>query len=114
MPRQFTLPDLGEGLEEAEIVAWLVNEGDHVVANQPLVSVETDKAVVEIPSPWSGTIARRFGEKGDLIKVGATLVEYSEGAGADTGAIVGEVKLSEPARDVEWQGLACVFDFALH
>jgi pyruvate dehydrogenase E2 component (dihydrolipoamide acetyltransferase) len=64
MPRQFILPDLGEGLEEAEIVAWLVNEGDHVVANQPLVSVETDKAVVEIPSPWSGTIARRFGAKG--------------------------------------------------
>lgn len=101
MPRQFTLPDLGEGLEEAEIVAWLVNEGDHVVANQPLVSVETDKAIVEIPSPWSGTIARRFGAKGDLIKVGAALVEYSEGADADTGTIVGEVRLSEPAREVE-------------
>ena len=106
MPRHFTLPDLGEGLEEAEIVAWLVNEGDHVVANQPLVSVETDKAVVEIPSPWSGTIARRFGAKGDLIKVGAALVEYSEGAGEDTGTIVGEVKLSEPAREVEAPGRA--------
>ena len=104
MPRQFTLPDLGEGLEEAEIVAWLVNEGDHVVANQPLVSVETDKAVVEIPSPWSGTIARRFGAKGELIKVGAALVEYSEGAGADTGAIVGEVQRSEPTREVEVPG----------
>jgi len=104
MPRQFTLPDLGEGLEEAEIVAWLVNEGDHVVANQPLVSVETDKAVVEIPSPWSGTIARRFGAKGDLIKVGAALVEYSEGAAADTGTIVGEVKFSEPTREVEARG----------
>ena len=106
MPRHFTLPDLGEGLEEAEIVAWLVNEGDHVVANQPLVSVETDKAVVEIPSPWSGTIARRFGAKGDLIKVGAALVEYSEGAGEDTGTIVGEVKLSESAREVEAPGRA--------
>ena len=97
MTRQFTLPDLGEGLEEAEIVAWLVNEGDHVVANQPLVSVETDKAVVEIPSPWSGTIARRFGAKGDLVKVGAALVEFSEGTEADTGTIVGEVQRSEPA-----------------
>ena len=106
MPRQFTLPDLGEGLEEAEIVAWLVNEGDHVVANQPLVSVETDKAVVEIPSPWSGTIARRFGAKGDLIKVGAALVEYSEGTSADTGTIVGVVKLNEPAREVEALGRA--------
>jgi len=104
MPRQFTLPDLGEGLEGAEIVAWLVNEGDHVVANQPLVSVETDKAVVEIPSPWSGTIARRFGAKGELIKVGAALVEYSEGAGADTGTIVGEVQRSEPTREVEAPG----------
>ncbi|MFY9897803.1 MAG: biotin/lipoyl-containing protein, partial [Xanthobacteraceae bacterium] len=106
MPRQFTLPDLGEGLGEAEIVAWLVNEGDHVVANQPLVSVETDKAVVEIPSPWSGTIARRFGAKGDLIKVGAALVEFGEGAEADTGTIVGEVQRSEPAREVEAPGRA--------
>ena len=106
MPRQFTLPDLGEGLEGAEIVAWLVNEGDHVVANQPLVSVETDKAVVEIPSPWSGTIARRFGAKGDLIKVGAALVEYSEETDADTGTIVGEVQRNEPAREVEPPGPA--------
>jgi pyruvate dehydrogenase E2 component (dihydrolipoamide acetyltransferase) len=97
MARQFTLPDLGEGLEEAEIVSWLVNEGDHVVANQPLVSVETDKAVVEIPSPWSGTIARRFGAKGDVIKVGAALVEFSEQAGADTGTIVGEVERAKGA-----------------
>ncbi len=102
MARQFTLPDLGEGLEEAEIVGWLVNEGDHVVANQPLVSVETDKAVVEIPSPWSGTIARRFGAKGDVIKVGAALVEFGEQAGADTGTIVGEVERGEgAARQVE-------------
>ena len=54
----FVLPDLGEGLQEAEIVAWHVAEGDHVVADQPLVSVETDKAVVEIPSPRSGRIAQ--------------------------------------------------------
>jgi len=51
--RQFMLPDLGEGLEEAEIVTWHVNEGDHVVTDQPLVSVETDKAVVEVPSQWT-------------------------------------------------------------
>ena len=69
--RQFMLPDLGEGLEEAEIVAWHVNEGDHVVVDQPLVSVETDKAVVEVPSPWSGRIAHLFGGKGDLVKVKA-------------------------------------------
>jgi pyruvate dehydrogenase E2 component (dihydrolipoamide acetyltransferase) len=93
--RQFLLPDLGEGLEEAEIVAWFVNEGDHVVADQPLVSVETDKAVVEVPSPWSGTIARRFGAKGELVKVGAPLVEFGEDGGEDTGTIVGEIDRGE-------------------
>jgi 2-oxoisovalerate dehydrogenase E2 component (dihydrolipoyl transacylase) len=96
--RQFTLPDLGEGLEEAEIVAWHVNEGDHVVVDQPLVSVETDKAVVEVPSPWGGRIARLFGGKGDLVKVGAPLVEFAEGAGEDTGTVVGELGREEKTR----------------
>jgi len=95
--RQFTLPDLGEGLEEAEIVAWYVNEGDHVVTDQPLVSVETDKAVVEIPSPSSGRIAHLFGGKGDIVKVGAPLVEFAEGAGQDAGTIVGELGTGEHA-----------------
>lgn len=98
--RQFALPDLGEGLDEAEIVTWFVNEGDHVIANQPLVSVETDKAVVEVPSPWSGSIARLFGQKGDIIKVGAPLVEFSEGAEEDTGTIVGEIARGGPAPQV--------------
>ena len=89
--RQFVLPDLGEGLEEAEIVAWHVNEGDHVVTDQPLVSVETDKAVVEVPAPWSGRIARLFGSKGDLVKVGTPLVEFTEGTEQDTGTVVGEL-----------------------
>src|SRR5215813_591209 len=93
--RQFLLPDLGEGLEEAEIVAWHVTEGDRVVADQPLVSVETDKAVVEVPSPQSGRIARLFGAKGDLVKVGAPLVEFAEGPEADTGTVVGELDREE-------------------
>ena len=90
--RQFLLPDLGEGLEEAEIVAWHVTEGDHVVTDQPLVSVETDKAVVELPSPQSGRIAHLFGAKGDVVKVGAPLVEFAEGPEADTGTVVGELR----------------------
>ncbi len=97
--RQFNLPDLGEGLEEAEIVAWHVNQGDHVVADQPLVSVETDKAVVEVPSPWSGRIARLFGAKGDLVKVGAPLAEFAEGAGQDTGTVVGEIERAQAPAD---------------
>ncbi len=106
--RQFLLPDLGEGLEEAEIVAWHVTEGDHVVADQPLVSVETDKAVVEVPSPQSGRIARLFGAKGDIVKVGAPLVEFAEGQEADTGTVVGELRADEaphaPARPARDQG----------
>lgn len=93
--RQFLLPDLGEGLEEAEIVTWHVNEGDHVVTDQPLVSVETDKAVVEVPSPQSGRIARLFGAKGDLVKVGAPLVEFAEGTEQDTGTVVGQLDTGE-------------------
>jgi pyruvate dehydrogenase E2 component (dihydrolipoamide acetyltransferase) len=99
--RQFVLPDLGEGLEEAEIVAWHVNEGDHVVTDQPLVSVETDKAVVEVPAPRSGRIARLFGFKGDLVKVGAPLVEFAEGTEQDTGTVVGELQDENPSCGVE-------------
>ncbi len=89
----FLLPDLGEGLQEAEIVAWEVSAGDHVVADQPLVSVETDKAVVEIPSPQSGRIAVLHGGVGDIIEVGAPIVEF-EGDGPplkEAGGIVGDV-----------------------
>jgi 2-oxoisovalerate dehydrogenase E2 component (dihydrolipoyl transacylase) len=96
---QFLLPDLGEGLEEAEIVAWHVTEGDHVVADQPLVSVETDKAVVEVPSPRSGRVVRLFGGKGDLVKVGAPLVEFAEGPREDTGTVVGELGRGERKRE---------------
>ncbi len=62
---EFVLPDLGEGLQEAEIVSWHVSEGENVVADQPLVSVETDKAVVEIPSPRAGHITKLFAQAGD-------------------------------------------------
>jgi 2-oxoisovalerate dehydrogenase E2 component (dihydrolipoyl transacylase) len=74
----FRLPDLGEGLQEAEIVAWHVSPGDHVVADQPLVSVETAKAVVEIPSPAAGRIARIYGKVGDMVPVGSPLVDYGD------------------------------------
>jgi pyruvate dehydrogenase E2 component (dihydrolipoamide acetyltransferase) len=88
----FTLPDLGEGLQEAEILGWHVSEGDHVSADQPLVSVETDKAVIEIPAPESGQIIKLFAEPGDIVAVGAPLMEYGTGPAADTGAIVGDLE----------------------
>jgi 2-oxoisovalerate dehydrogenase E2 component (dihydrolipoyl transacylase) len=72
--RDFLLPDLGEGLEEAEIVTWRVAEGDRVALNQPLVEVDTAKALVEIPSPLAGLVIRLHGAPGDVVKVGAPLV----------------------------------------
>jgi 2-oxoisovalerate dehydrogenase E2 component (dihydrolipoyl transacylase) len=87
----FLLPDLGEGLQEAELVAWHVAEGDNVVADQPLVSVETEKAVVEVPSPQSGKIARLCAQPGERLKVGAALVEFDEGPRVDTGTVVGDL-----------------------
>ncbi|WP_199221307.1 biotin/lipoyl-containing protein [Maritimibacter sp. 55A14] len=91
----FRLPDLGEGLQEAEIVTWHVSQGDHVITDQPLVSVETDKAVVEVPAPNSGTIARLLAEEGTVVAVGAPLVEIETGAAEDTGAIVGQLQGSD-------------------
>jgi len=72
--RTFALPDLGEGLEEAEISSWLVAEGDEVEMNQPLVEVETAKAVVEIPSPFAGRVLRLHARAGETLAVGAPLV----------------------------------------
>ena len=103
----FNLPDLGEGLQEAEVVAWHVGVGDHVVADQPLVSVETEKAVVEIPSPQSGRIAELFAGVGDIVRIGAHLVSFEEQAAADTGTVVGEIPgeaPTAPAADTKPRG----------
>ena len=75
--RVFAMPDLGEGLEDGEIVDWLVAEGDDVELDQPLVEVETAKATVEIPSPMKGRIATLHGTAGETIAVGAPLVTFS-------------------------------------
>ncbi|HEU5397743.1 MAG TPA: dihydrolipoamide acetyltransferase family protein [Gammaproteobacteria bacterium] len=74
--RTFNLPDLGEGLQEAEIVSWHVKEGDVVKVDQPLVSVETAKAVVDVPSPWAGKIAKLYGKAGDIIPTHSALVDF--------------------------------------
>ena len=104
----FKLPDLGEGLQEADIREWLVKEGDSVKVDQPLVSVETAKAVVEVPSPQTGKITKLHGKNGDTIAVGAALVTFEGGAAEapapakpaaakpeairDTGVVVGAMK----------------------
>ena len=93
----FHLPDLGEGLAEAEIHEWFVKVGDIVTVDQPLVSLETAKAVVEVPAAQSGKIAKLYGEVGDVIKTHAPLLafEESETVSKDQGSVVGRLEESE-------------------
>jgi len=77
--QRFNLPDLGEGLQEAEIVRWHVAVGDRVAVDQPMVAMETAKAVVEVPAPFAGVISALHGKPGDSIATGAPLVDF-EGA----------------------------------
>jgi pyruvate dehydrogenase E2 component (dihydrolipoamide acetyltransferase) len=86
---QFLLPDLGEGLEDAQVVQWLVAVGDRVALNQPIVQVETAKALVDLPSPYAGTISALHAKPGDTVPVGAPLVTIAEEAGAGNGAAPG-------------------------
>lgn len=79
---EFKLPDLGEGLTEAEIVRWLVEVGDVVAVDQPVVEVETAKAMVEVPCPYGGVVTARFGEEGTELPVGSPLLTVAVGAAA--------------------------------
>ncbi|WP_030344272.1 dihydrolipoamide acetyltransferase family protein [Streptomyces sp. NRRL S-1022] len=79
---EFKLPDLGEGLTEAEIVRWLVKVGDVVAVDQPVVEVETAKAMVEVPCPYGGVVTARFGEEGTELPVGSPLLTVAVGAPA--------------------------------
>jgi pyruvate dehydrogenase E2 component (dihydrolipoamide acetyltransferase) len=108
----FLLPDLGEGIAEAELISWKVKAGDTVAEHQTLAEMETDKALVEVPSPWSGTIGELHGAEGEIINVGCRLVSYTDGSPAsrtdhdatpektaDAGTVVGNVsaELSMPS-----------------
>ena len=92
----FNLPDLGEGLPDAEIHEWFVEEGDTVHLDQPLVSMETAKAVVDVPCPQAGVIAKIFGKPGDVIKTGEPLVAFAADSAArvDKGTVVGNLEES--------------------
>ncbi|MBX9243902.1 2-oxo acid dehydrogenase subunit E2, partial [Actinotalea ferrariae] len=101
MPRyeQFRLPDAGEGLTEAEIVAWHVAVGDAVVVNQPIVEIETAKSLVELPCPWAGVVTALLAEPGETVEVGTPIITVdvdphgapdpgaSEGGAAAGGAV---------------------------
>jgi pyruvate dehydrogenase E2 component (dihydrolipoamide acetyltransferase) len=100
MAYEFKFPDVGEGIHEGKIVKWLVREGDAVKADQSLAEVETDKAVVEIPSPKAGKVVKLFHAEGETIKVGEVLANIEESgaavaqAGADASAVVGKLEVA--------------------
>ncbi|WP_353816735.1 dihydrolipoamide acetyltransferase family protein [Agromyces sp. SYSU T00266] len=111
MIRDFALPDLGEGLTESEIVAWRVQVGDHVELNQIIADVETAKAVVELPSPFEGTVTALHAAEGETVNVGEKLFSCDTGGGgtasaesasaesATTGAAAAGSTVSEPAAE---------------
>ncbi len=90
----FLLPDVGEGLVEAEIVTWKVAVGDVVTLNQPLVDIETAKATVELPSPYAGTVVALHGNVGDVMEVHKPLITFEVG-GASTPAKVAATPASQ-------------------
>lgn len=100
---EFTLPDLGEGLTEAEVVRWLVEVGDEIAVDQPVAEVETAKAAVEVPCPYAGTVTELHGAVGDVIEVGRPLITVggpagdAAQAGPDTRA--GEARTGEARAD---------------
>ena len=81
MGRPFNFPDVGEGITEGKLVKWLVKAGDAIKADQALAEVETDKAVVEIPSPEGGTIEKLLFNEGDTMEVGKPMIELADGGG---------------------------------
>jgi 2-oxoisovalerate dehydrogenase E2 component (dihydrolipoyl transacylase) len=93
--KTFLLPDLGEGLTDSEIVAWRVAEGDTVELNQPLADIETAKAVVELPSPYEGRIAKLYAGEGETVDVGAPLIDFD--LGDDAAAPAPATDASAPA-----------------
>jgi len=99
MAKQFRFPDVGEGITEGEVVKWLVNEGDQVREDQNLVEIETDKAVVEMPSPYSGTVLKRHVNEKDIVKVGEVLVTIGAvGEAVPEGAAAPQEAAAEAAR----------------
>src|SRR6185295_17000076 len=95
--KTFNLPDLGEGLPEAEIVTWHVKAGDQIKVDQPLLAVETAKAVVDVPSPYTGRIAKLHAGEGDIVQTGKPLVDFEVEGEASKGAPASAAKPAAPA-----------------
>lgn len=104
---EFCLPDLGEGLPDAEIRRWYINVGDIIKIDEPMVAMETAKAVVDIPAPFNGKIIQLHGKPGDIIKTGEALIDIEETEKpTDKAAVVGDLQttdtiIKEPAMGIK-------------
>ena len=103
MPKEFRLPDLGEGIHEGEVVEVLVSVGDRVVDGKPILVVETDKATTEIPSPVTGVVQEIRVKPGDVIKVGEVLMVFLEDKEAETPRRVEKAEPRKTAKPVPYQ-----------
>ncbi|MET3721861.1 dihydrolipoamide acetyltransferase family protein [Arthrobacter sp. UYEF21] len=95
----FMLPDLGEGLTEAELVNWLVSVGDEIRVDQPIAEVETAKSVVEVPSPYAGTVTVLHGEPGQTLDVGKPLISVAPAGSVVFGASADDAAPAEPQEE---------------
>ncbi|TFD50450.1 2-oxo acid dehydrogenase subunit E2 [Cryobacterium sp. Hh11] len=108
MSREFLLPDLGEGLTEAEIVAWLVAPGDTIAIDQAVVEVESAKSIVELPSPYGGVVASLFGEPGQVIHAGQVLLTVTDATADAAAGVVGVPVAAATVVAVEGSGAVLV------
>ncbi|QLG60939.1 dihydrolipoamide acetyltransferase family protein [Halorarum salinum] len=102
--KEFKLPDVGEGVAEGELVNWLVAPGDAVSEDQPVAEVETDKALVEVPSPYDGTVKELLAEEGEIVPVGEVIITFTVGDDGDAAGAGEEPEEAEPAAEPDSEG----------
>ncbi len=98
MPREFRLPELAESVVEGEIIRWLVEEGDVVEDDQPLVEVMTDKVTVELPSPFAGVLLKRLVQEGDVVPVHQAIALFADASDAGADASTRHAVAIDPRR----------------
>ncbi len=108
MPFNFILPDLGEGITEGEVRKWIVKEGDDVQEHQTVLEIETDKAVVEVPSPKKGRVLKINKEVGEIVKVGEVLMTIAEEGEATEEKKPVEAKKAEEQKEEKEKSVSVV------
>ena len=99
MNREFKLPDVGEGLTEADIVSWRVKPGDVITVNQVIVEIETAKSLVELPSPYQGTVTGLLVSEGDTVDVGVPIIAIDDGSGEPAASSTASTAVAEDGGD---------------